>query len=195
MNTIKITLLSFALSLLLSCENIAESDVDPINTNSNSTSTNSGNSSNNDNETNSGTTTANTKNFTLTSDVNMRVSLSDYKDNVVVLFFFGNGCSSCKAVSPEIQKTFVDNYANKKVQVIGLDTWDGNLNSVKSFKSSSNLTFPLLLEASGVAKTFETTYDRILVIDKKGEVKFSKKERLNTRLPKSLSEIITPIQI
>jgi peroxiredoxin len=159
---------------LFSCENVAESSVDPIN-NTNNSGSSSTNNSGNSSANNSGTATGNTdktKDFTLTSDTNLKVSLSDYKDNVVVLFFFGNGCSSCRAVSPEIQKTFVDNYTNKKVQVLGLDTWDGNINSVRSFKSSANLTFPLLLQASSVAKTFETTYDRILVLDKKGEVHF-----------------------
>ena len=116
--------------------------------------------------------TGNTLDFSLVSDTNLKVSLSDYKDKVVVLFFFGSGCSSCKAVSPDVQTTFVNNYDIAKVQVIGLDTWDGNLSAVQSFKTSSTLTFPLLLSASGVAKTFETTYDRLLVVDKKGVIRF-----------------------
>ncbi len=167
---------------IFSCESVDDTAMAPITNPTNlsvPSTTNTGTTTGTTSTTPGGTTgnagttsTVNSKNFTLTSDINIKVSLSDYKDNVVVLFFFGSGCTSCKAVSPEIQKTFVDNYANKKVQVIGLDTWDGNLSAVKSFKSSSNLTFPLLLEASGVAKTFETTYDRILVVDKKGEVKF-----------------------
>lgn len=111
-------------------------------------------------------------NFSLTSDANKKVNLADYRDNVVVLFFFGNGCSSCKAASPSIEKSFVKNYLGKKVQVIGLDTWDGNLASVESFKNTSSLSFPLLLEASSVAKTLETTYDRLMIIDKKGVVRF-----------------------
>lgn len=170
MNTSKIYLLLAAISLaFISCEKPAEIALDPI---ANPGDTMGTNTQPKD------TTMASTgnpglsKDFTLTSDTNLKVSLSDFKDNVVVLFFFGSGCPSCKAVSPNIQKTFVDDYANKKVQVIGLDTWDGNLNAVKSFRSNANLTFPLLLQASGVAKTFETTYDRILVVDKKGEVRF-----------------------
>jgi peroxiredoxin len=111
-------------------------------------------------------------NFTLTSDASKDVTLEDYKNNVVVLFFFGNGCPSCKATAPSIESTFVNNYAGKKVQVIGLDTWDGNLASVRAFKTASSLTFPLLLNASVVAKTLETTYDRILVVDKNGIVRF-----------------------
>jgi peroxiredoxin len=110
--------------------------------------------------------------FTLTSDADAKVKLSEYKGKVVVLFFFGNGCSSCKATSPSIQSTFGTSYDSKKFQIIGLDTWDGNLASVQAFKKSSNLTFPLLLNASGVAKTFSTTYDRLMVIDKEGFIRF-----------------------
>lgn len=111
-------------------------------------------------------------NFTLISDLEKKVSLSDYKDKVVVLFLFGNGCSSCKATAPTVESTFVSDYVGKKVQVIGLDTWDGNLASVKAFKTTTSLTFPLLLEASSVAKSLGTTYDRIMVVDKKGIVRF-----------------------
>lgn len=110
--------------------------------------------------------------FTLVSDNEKSVKIEDFKDNVVVLFMFGNGCTSCKATAPSIESTFVTNYSGKKVQVIGLDTWDGNLASVRAFKSSSSLSFPLLLEASSVAKTLETTYDRIVIVDKKGVVRF-----------------------
>jgi peroxiredoxin len=110
--------------------------------------------------------------FTLTSDADEKVNLSDYKGKVIVLFFFGNGCSSCKATSPSIQTAFGTGYDAKKFQIIGLDTWDGNLASVQAFKKSSNLTFPLLLNASPVAKTFNTTYDRLMVIDKEGFIRF-----------------------
>lgn len=111
-------------------------------------------------------------NFTLASDGSKDVTLEDYKTNVVILFFFGNGCTSCKATAPTVESTFVSSYAGKKVQVIGLDTWDGNLASVRAFKTASSLSFPLLLNASGVAKTLETTYDRIMVVDKNGFVRF-----------------------
>lgn len=111
--------------------------------------------------------------FTLTSDAEVKVNLSDYKGKVVVLFFFGNGCSSCKATSPSIESTFGGtSYDSKKFQIIGLDTWDGNLASVQAFKKLSNLSFPLLQNASPVAKTFNTTYDRLVVIDKEGFIRF-----------------------
>ncbi len=110
--------------------------------------------------------------FSLISDAETKVKLSDYKGKVIVLFFFGNGCSSCKATSPSIQSTFGTSYDSKKFQIIGLDTWDGNLASVQSFKKFSDLSFPLLLNASAVAKTYNTTYDRLVVIDKEGFIRF-----------------------
>lgn len=163
-NHIKPLVVAFSLSLIgLSCQ--VETAVPNTPTNSGVTPpVNSGNPT-------SGTID-NSVNFTLSSDINTKISLADYKDKVVVLFFFGNGCSSCKATSPSIQSNFVANYEGKNVQVLGLDTWDGNLASVQSFKKLSNLTFPLLLEASGVAKSFETSYDRLVIVDKKGIVRF-----------------------
>ncbi|HSM46166.1 MAG TPA: hypothetical protein VK872_00005 [Draconibacterium sp.] len=35
------------------------------------------------------------------------------------------------------------------------------------------MTFPLLLNASGVAAEYKTTYDRIVIIDKAGSIAFS----------------------
>lgn len=162
MNTIQKVLTSFV--LLVICNSCQVETATPVSTTPPTPVTNPGSST--------PATTNNALDFSLISDINLKVSLSDYKDKVVVLFFFGNGCTSCKAVSPDIQTTFVTNYSNTNVQVIGLDAWDGNLSSVQSFKSSSNLTFPLLLNASSVARTFDTSYDRLLVVDKKGVVRF-----------------------
>jgi hypothetical protein len=57
--------------------------------------------------------------------------------------------------------------------VLGLDQWNGNTASVQAFKTATNVTFPLLLNASGVAAEYKTTYDRIVIIDKAGSIAFS----------------------
>lgn len=99
------------------------------------------------------------------------IKLSDYENKVVVLFFLGNNCPYCKAVAPDVEKDLHADYAGKTDYVIlGLDTWDGNSSSLKSFKDNTGVTFPLLLEASGVANDYGTTYDRLVVIDKQGKI-------------------------
>jgi peroxiredoxin len=112
--------------------------------------------------------------FTLKSLEGTDVSLSSYKNKVVTLFFFGNNCSSCKAVAPSVQSMLVTPFAsNTSYAVLGLDQWNGNTASVQAFKTATNVTFPLLLNASGVAAEYKTTYDRIVIIDKAGSISFS----------------------
>ena len=111
--------------------------------------------------------------FTLKSLNNSNVSLSDFKNKVVVLFFFGNNCPSCKAAAPNVQSMLVTPFASKNdYMVLGLDQWNGNAASVEAFKTTTGVTFPLLLNAASVASDYKTTYDRIVVIDKAGNIAF-----------------------
>jgi peroxiredoxin len=112
--------------------------------------------------------------FTLKSLAGTDVSLSNFTNKVVVLFFFGNNCSSCKAVAPNVESMLVTPFASKTdYMVLGLDQWNGNMASVEAFKTTTNVTFPLLLNASSVASAYKTTYDRIVVIDKAGNIAFN----------------------
>ena len=45
--------------------------------------------------------------FTLKDTNGSDVSLSKYDGKVIVLFFFGSGCPSCRAVAPKIQNQIV----------------------------------------------------------------------------------------
>lgn len=112
--------------------------------------------------------------FSLNSSDGRLVNLSDYSGKVVVLFFFGNSCPSCKAAAPSIESKLAAPYAsNSNYQIIGLDQWDGNAASVQSFKTTTGVSFPLLLSASSTAAAYKTTYDRLVVIDKSGNIAFS----------------------
>ncbi len=115
--------------------------------------------------------------FTLTSLDGMNVKLSDNKGKVVVLFFLGSSCPSCKAAAPVIQSMLFSPFANRSdYKLLGLDQWNGNSSAVQSFKSTTGVTFSLLLNASGVASEYKTTYDRLVVIDQKGDIVFSGKQ-------------------
>jgi peroxiredoxin len=112
--------------------------------------------------------------FTLTSLSKQTVKLSDSKNKVVVLFFFGNECPSCKAAAPSVCMQLNAPYAARAdFQMYGIDQWDGNEAKVKSFQTITAVAFPLLLMGSSVATSYKTTYDRIVVIDKTGKIMFS----------------------
>ncbi|MCP4314144.1 MAG: redoxin domain-containing protein [Bacteroidetes bacterium] len=97
--------------------------------------------------------------------------LSDQQEKVVFLFFFGNTCSSCKAVGPKVESSIYQAFKDKDGFVaLGLDIWDSSSNesSVTGFGKSAGITFPLALKAGDVAYDYGTTWDRLLVIDRDG---------------------------
>jgi peroxiredoxin len=111
--------------------------------------------------------------FSLTSLSGSTVTLQDYDDKVLVMFFLGNSCPTCKTAAPKVQSQIADEYAsNSNVAVIGLDQWDGTEASVQGFKNTTGVSFPLLLKASQVAKDYDTTYDRLIVVSKEGKIVF-----------------------
>jgi len=63
-----------------------------------------------------------------------------------------------------------------QVQVIGVDEWNGTAAQLRSFKSQTGVTFPLLLNgASATGGNFATlygTYDNYVVVNKQGIVRY-----------------------
>ena len=137
--------------------------------------------------------------FTLTSLDGTDVSLSGFNTKVVVLFFFGNNCPSCKAAGPNVESMLVTPFASSTDYVVlGLDQWNGNAASVQAFKALTSITFPLLLNASGVASDYKTTYDRIVVIDKSGKIAFSGKQSASSDIAEVktiVMELIDPVDL
>jgi peroxiredoxin len=152
-NMLKVTLAALFLVVLNSCSN----DDDKANTTTPPVAVN---------------TTA--PEFSLTSLDNKTVKLSDSKNKVVVLFFFGNECPSCKAAAPKVCMELHAPYASRTdFQIYGIDQWDGNAAKVQNFQTITAVGFPLLLTGSSVAASYKTTYDRIVIIDKAGKIAFS----------------------
>jgi peroxiredoxin len=112
--------------------------------------------------------------FSLTSLDSKTYKLTEQKNKVVVLFFFGNECPSCKAAAPKVCMELHAPYASRTdFQIYGIDQWDGNTAKVQSFLDITKVGFPLLLTGSSVAASYKTTYDRIVIIDKAGKIAFS----------------------
>ena len=111
--------------------------------------------------------------FTLNDLSNNAVKLSDYKGKVVMVFLFGYNCPFCISASSSIKSQIINEFSgNSNFVAIGIDTWNGSLSQVNNFKSQTGLTIPLLQKGGGVASSWNTTYDRLVVIDADGKFKF-----------------------
>jgi len=121
----------------------------------------------------SGITGSKAPGFVLTSTDGNQVSLFNYNNKVVVLFFLGTD-SSCEAVVSDIENVLVTPFVNRTNYIIlGLDYFNGDMLSVKAFKTAAGLSFPLLLNAGNVATNYKTTYNRIVIIDQDQNIVFS----------------------
>lgn len=99
--------------------------------------------------------------------------LSSLEGKVVVLFFFGYDCSVCQIAAMEIENELMQPYSESSDFILlGLDLYNGSLPAIRTFKSLTSISFPLLMNASGLAAPYETTIDRIMVVDKEGYVSF-----------------------
>ncbi|TRX66153.1 TlpA disulfide reductase family protein [Carboxylicivirga sp. M1479] len=128
--------------------------------------------------------------FSLTALDGTTYTLKSFENKVLVMFFLGNSCPACKVAAPKIQSDIANKYAsNADVAVIGLDQWNGTKASMEGFKNTTGVTYPLLLNAASVAKDYETTYDRLVVLGKDGKVVFKGSQGASKDIGAALSAI------
>ncbi len=111
--------------------------------------------------------------FTLKDLQGVDFKLSDQTGKVVFIFFFGYGCPHCHANAEnteiEVYKYFSD---RSDVVAIGIDSWDGSNSQVQDFKDQNDLSYKMLVKGSAVTSVFKVSYDRLIVIDQAGTVKY-----------------------
>ena len=112
-------------------------------------------------------------NFALQDLTNQTVQLSDHQGKVVVLFFFGYNCPLCLASAPSLNQNLYDLYdSDPNFVMLGLDTWNGSLAQVSSFQSRSGARYTLLQKGGDYSTAVSITYDRLMVIDAGGVIRF-----------------------
>ncbi|UXP31551.1 redoxin domain-containing protein [Reichenbachiella agarivorans] len=118
--------------------------------------------------------------------------LSDQKGKVVSLFLFGNACPHCKTNGPNTETDIYSVYKNYVDFVaIGGDTWDGNSSAVESFRTDTNITYPLGLKAGSLESLFSSTYDRLIIIDKEGIIRYKSDQNVTKAEAARASQVIS----
>ncbi|KPL16371.1 MAG: hypothetical protein AMS23_04355 [Bacteroides sp. SM1_62] len=111
---------------------------------------------------------------------------------MVFLFLFGNGCPSCKSIGNDTETRVQEIYgARDDFQALGLDLWNStsSVTTITAFKSSTKITYPLLLKAGDMEQKYTTTYDRVLVIDQEGKIGHKGSTVVNNDLDNAVSVI------
>ncbi len=134
--------------------------------------------------------------FTLEQLSGGNFKLSEQSGKVVLIFWMGWNCSLCRAAAPSVKEDLVDVFqSNDDFVAIAVDTWDGNSSGVSSFQSQTGLNVNYLLNGSSVANNYNTTYDRLAVVDKSGVLVHKGTTAASSDLTKTKDAITEALQV
>lgn len=104
--------------------------------------------------------------FTLTSTMGEKVSLTPNKKTII--YFFAPWCTVCHASIENLQKTYQKN-PNLEVIAVGLDFVERE--EIESFVANHQLTFPVLYGNSEVKQAFQiTAYPSYYVLNEQNTI-------------------------
>lgn len=127
--------------------------------------------------------------WTLKDPSGANVSLSDLKDKVVVLDFWGTWCPWCVKAMPQLQKVY-DKYRARGATVIGMNIENDPKADPVRFMQRNKFTYGLLLNAEGAVKDYGVSgFPTLVVVGKDGTV-IAREEGYSPDLEKKLSEIL-----
>jgi peroxiredoxin len=96
------------------------------------------------------------------------VTLREHRGDIVVLNFWATWCGPCRVEMPDLEHTF-SRYSDQGLVVLGVN-FDEPAGDVEAFKTSLDITFPLLLDPGGVVqRQYQVTgYPTTVFVDREG---------------------------
>lgn len=88
--------------------------------------------------------------FTLQSPSGEEISLADYEDQPVLVFFWASWCSVCNRTMPGLQAVYED-YGTRGFEILAINTtYQDTLSSAINTFQSQGYTFKMLLDRDGM---------------------------------------------
>ncbi|OAZ59853.1 TlpA family protein disulfide reductase [Bacillus siamensis] len=123
--------------------------------------------------------------FTLDTLSGKSSSLSDYKGKKVLLNFWATWCKPCRMEMPDMQELQKE-YPDIAVVAVNFTSSEKNIQAVKSFADTYQLTFPILIDKSGINGDFNVlSYPTSYILDEKGTIQHI---RVGTMTKKEMKE-------
>jgi len=109
-------------------------------------------------------------NFTLKDLAGKEISLSDYKNKVVLVNFWATWCPPCIKEMPDLEKLH-QNYKERGVQLLGL-TVSSKLKQIPKTLKSTGVTYPILVDADNIVADYGgfNSIPQTFIIDQKGNI-------------------------
>ena len=101
------------------------------------------------------------------------ISLTDYRDKIILVNTWATWCPGCEAEMPELQ-AYAEDHANEGFQILAINA-EENTEEINSFIEKMGLSFPILLDAKKeVYRVFKSNHiPSSYVIDRSGTVRLA----------------------
>ena len=111
--------------------------------------------------------------WTLPSNKQGPITLSQLKGKVVMLDFWGTWCAPCLKSMPAVQSLH-EYFKDQPVEIIGVSVEPENAVDVPAFVKRKGYTYPIALEGKNISKAYNVSqFPTIYIIDQKGKIIFA----------------------
>ena len=72
----------------------------------------------------------------------------------------------------ELTSQLIQSYSEEKVQIIGLDAWDGSIGGAANFIIQTGVKYPVCIDAGSVADKYNVVQEYSVIVDKNGRIAY-----------------------
>ena len=109
--------------------------------------------------------------FSLSDTGGRTWALGGLSGRIVVLYFLGHNAGVCLSTGRDVESGLRAHFADRGVQVLGIDCWNGTADQLRRFGEQCNAEYPLLLSGSGCGAEYDVPYHSFVVVDGRGVVR------------------------
>jgi len=128
--------------------------------------------------------------FSIQTTSGETLQTNQFEDKVLAIFFFGADCPPCQRAGPDIESMVHQEFiTNENFAMIGADQWNQRDAEVDNFIDVTGISFPVGRLGAEMARDFGTTFDRMVVVNREGDIVYRSPSRVSGRLQEAIDVI------